>query len=104
MKKIKFIVVTLSISFVMSCQSSESDDPIIEPPKEPEWVLNFQDDFDDTAVNQSVWAMYNSPGHAGNGLRRPEAFMVEDGNLVVTATMKDGVIVSGMIQPALGIR
>jgi len=95
MRTIKFIVVTLSISFVMSCKGSESDDPIIKPPKEPEWILNFQDDFNGTAVNQAVWAMYNSPGHAGNGLRRPEAFTVEDGNLVVTATMKDGVIVSG---------
>jgi beta-glucanase (GH16 family) len=94
MKKIKFIVVTLSISFVMSCQSSESEPPL-EPPQEPEWVLDFQDDFNGTEVNQSVWAMYNSPGHAGNGLRRPEAFTVEDGNLVVTAMMKDGVIVSG---------
>ena len=59
------------------------------------WTLVFQDDFTGTAVNQSNWDMYDSPGNGGNGLRRPEAFSIEDGLLVVTAQMKNGVLVSG---------
>jgi hypothetical protein len=60
-----------------------------------QWELVFEENFDGTAVNTNTWSMYNSPGHVGNGLRRPEAFSVEDGLLVVTAQMKDGQLVSG---------
>ena len=61
-----------------------------------EWELDFEDDFNTgTSPNTAHWAMYNSPGHAGNGLRRPSAYTIEDGNLVVTAKMVDGQIVSG---------
>ncbi len=59
------------------------------------WVLDFEDNFDNTSVNTTEWAMYYSAGHDGNGLRRPEAFSVENGVLVVTAQMKNGEIVSG---------
>jgi len=38
---------------------------------------------------------YTSPGQEGNGLRRPEAFSLKDGNLVVTASMIDSNLVSG---------
>lgn len=60
-----------------------------------EWNLVFEDDFDSSAINTAEWSMYNSAGNAGNGLRRPEAFSVENGSLVVTAQMKDGQLVSG---------
>jgi len=59
------------------------------------WKLVFQDDFSGSSVNIDNWGIYNSPGHAGNGLRRPEAFSVADGLLTVTAQMVDGNIVSG---------
>ncbi|MDQ3851171.1 MAG: glycoside hydrolase family 16 protein [Actinomycetota bacterium] len=58
--------------------------------------LVFEDTFDGTTLNTSEWAPYDSPGHAGRGLRRPSAFSLDgDGNLVVTARMVDGQIVSG---------
>jgi Glycosyl hydrolases family 16/Carbohydrate binding domain len=61
----------------------------------PGWRLVFQDDFSGTAVDTTQWSMYNSPGHAGNGLRRPEAFSVANGLLAVTAQMVNGTLVSG---------
>jgi hypothetical protein len=58
--------------------------------------LVFQDDFNGNAVNPAAWSFYNSPGHAGNGLRRPSAFSTDGhGQLVITAQMIDGKIVSG---------
>lgn len=64
-------------------------------PPVSKWKLVFQDDFSGTSVNIDNWSMYDSPGHAGNGLRRPEAFSVSNGLLVVTAQMVDGKLVSG---------
>jgi hypothetical protein len=58
--------------------------------------LVFQDDFNGNAVNAANWSLYNSPGHAGNGLRRPSAFSTDgQGHLVITAQTIDGKIVSG---------
>lgn len=68
------------------------DDPNIEI----KWTLDFEENFDGNEVNTANWDMYNSSGHNGNGLRRPEAFSVKDGILTITAkTNKDGEIVSG---------
>ncbi|MDR1585285.1 MAG: family 16 glycosylhydrolase [Prevotellaceae bacterium] len=67
------------------------------------WELIFQDDFNGTAVNQSQWGMYYSAGHAGNGLRRPEAYTVSDGILTVTAQMIDGQLVSGGMAHQLNV-
>jgi beta-glucanase (GH16 family) len=61
----------------------------------PSFKLEFEDDFSGTYVDQSKWSLYNSPGNAGFGLRRPEAFSVVDGNLIVTAQMVNGMLVSG---------
>jgi hypothetical protein len=62
--------------------------------------LVFEDTFD--AFDRTEWSRYDSPGHAGNGLRRPEAFTIVDdparpGNrlLAITARMVDGKLVSG---------
>ena len=67
-----------------------------DPDIEIQWTLDFEENFDGTAVNTDNWSMYHSPGHAGNGLRRAEAFSVKDGCLVITAKEnEDGEIVSG---------
>lgn len=57
--------------------------------------LRFQDNFDGSSLNTTVWSPYVSAGHAGNGLRRASAFSVANGLLTVTAKMVDGRIVSG---------
>ena len=64
------------------------------------WRLVFEDSFD--AFDGTEWSRYDSPGHAGNGLRRPGAFTIVDdparpGNrlLAITARMVDGELVSG---------
>ena len=57
--------------------------------------LIFQDDFNDSTLNSSAWSPYTSLGQEGNGFRRPEAFSLRDGNLVVLAAMIDNNLVSG---------
>ena len=56
-------------------------------PEDLVWVLDFEENFDGTAVDQTAWSMYHSAGHTGYGFRRASAFTVEDGLLVVTARM-----------------
>ena len=58
-------------------------------------TLVFEDHFSGSAVDTGSWSPWYSAGHAGNGLRRPSAMSVAGGNLVVTAQMVDGVLVSG---------
>lgn len=66
-----------------------------EPPP-PQRRLILDENFDGSEVDATKWARYESPGHAGYGLRRPSAFSLDgQGHLVVTAQMVDGVIVSG---------
>jgi len=79
------------ICFVTGCRKSTDHGEL----KEPEWNLIFQDDFSDSILNRSAWSPYTSPGQEGNGLRRPEAFSLRDGNLVVTAAMIGNNLVSG---------
>ncbi len=59
------------------------------------WLLTFSDDFEGEQVDDERWIVYNSPGHDGNGLRRPEAITIEEGILVITGQKVDGEIVSG---------
>jgi len=59
------------------------------------WNLVFQEDFNGSSVNTANWSMYDGPGHAGNGLRKPSAFSVSGGLLTVTAQMINGTLVSG---------
>lgn len=54
----------------------------------------FRDDFDGSGVGAD-WTLYDSPGNAGFGLRRPSAFSVADGKLIITAQMQGGSLVSG---------
>ena len=65
------------------------------PKKDVKWNLVFEENFDGDKVNLNEWSIYDSRGHDGNGLRTPRAFSVEDGNLVITAQMVNGVIESG---------
>ncbi|MDQ3710214.1 MAG: glycoside hydrolase family 16 protein, partial [Actinomycetota bacterium] len=58
-------------------------------------TLVFEDNFDGPAVDTSLWGQYYSPGHAGNGLRRPSAFSQHNGQLVVTASWDGANITSG---------
>lgn len=94
------LLLVFSTSYMVGCGKDNEVSPTPPPPPPPpsvevDWELVFQDDFNGTAVDQSAWGMYNGPGHAGNGLRRPEAFSVADGILTVTAQMVDGQLVSG---------
>lgn len=96
MKRIVLSFSILVMPFIYSCGDQSTPEPqIILPSEVKNWNLVFEENFDGTAVNQSNWSLYNGPGHAGNGLRKPEAFSAQDGMLIVTAQMKDGVLVSG---------
>lgn len=61
--------------------------------------LVFADEFNGpagTPPDPAKWRVYDGPGHAGNGLRRPSAFAKDGrGNMVVTAQMVAGQVVSG---------
>jgi beta-glucanase (GH16 family) len=89
---------SFSLSLFSACKGDDNGSEIPPPPDEGgklNWQLVYQEDFNGTAVDVSEWSMYNGPGHVNNGLRRPEAFSVQDGLLIVTAEMKDGQLVSG---------
>ena len=94
MTRILYLILYLIFMFFqLSC--TKEDLRLEEKHVEKQWQIVFQDDFNGTEVNTSNWSIYYSPGHAGNGLRRPEAFLVSDGLLVVTAHMIGNNIVSG---------
>jgi Glycosyl hydrolases family 16 len=90
-KPLLIIYALFSICLFTGCRKSEDN----TGNKEPKWKLIFQDDFTDSILNRSAWSTYTSPGQEGNGLRRPEAISLKDGNLVVTAAMIDSNLVSG---------
>jgi hypothetical protein len=76
--------------------------PPASPPAQPPAAgpdgrrLVFEDDFDGTVLNTLSWRPYNSAGNAGNGLRRGSAIQLDGaGNLVISAQMVDGQLVSG---------
>jgi beta-glucanase (GH16 family) len=59
-------------------------------------TLVFEDDFNGTTLDTASWTRYNAAGNGGHGLRRPEAISLDgNGNLVFTAQMSGGQIVSG---------
>lgn len=66
------------------------------PNIEVQWTLDFEENFDGIEVDKTHWGMYNGGGHNQNGYRKPEAFTVEDGSLVITAkNNEEGLVVSG---------
>ncbi len=92
------LIIFFLIFGITSCKESDINvkiDGELEFPAYEEWELVYQDDFTGSAVNTSDWYIYNGPGHNSNGYRRPEAFTVENGLLVVTAQMINGSLVSG---------
>ena len=59
--------------------------------------LLYSDDFSGTQLDPA-WSVYSGPGNAGYGLRSPSAISVDgQGHLVITASMQNGVVVSGGI-------
>lgn len=106
----KTIGIIVSLATIWSCSkqaAAPADKPsgsltekrsVNPPPKpalRPGWDIVFEDDFNGSAVNQTNWVMYDGPGHAGNGLRKPSAFSVANGMLTVTAQKVNGTVVSG---------
>ncbi len=66
--------------------------------------LVFADDFNGRAVNTAHWNLYNATGNGGNGLRRPSALSLDrHGDLVITASMANGEIVSGGMSSKLNL-
>lgn len=59
--------------------------------------LVFGDEFEGGGpVDRTKWDLYDGPGNEGFGLRRPSAFSLDgQGNLVITAEMVNGQVVSG---------
>ena len=88
-------------------QPSSGEPPMPTQPVPPGQVptgrrLILDENFDGPAVNPAAWALYNSAGHAGFGLRRPSAITTDgQGNLVITAQMENGQIVSGAMASRL---
>jgi hypothetical protein len=66
--------------------------PALAPPTP---VPAFEDDFTGTVLNPVAWSPYIGSGHAGNGLRRASQVKVENGCLVITAQMINGILHSG---------
>ncbi|MFL5843126.1 MAG: glycoside hydrolase family 16 protein, partial [Solirubrobacteraceae bacterium] len=57
------------------------------------------DDFNGRGLDTSRWLPFDGVGNSGNGLRRPSATTLDGhGNLVITASMQNGTIVSGGVQ------
>jgi Glycosyl hydrolases family 16 len=74
------------------------------PPPAAGRKLVFEDDFNGRAVNTARWRPYDAAGNAGNGLRRPSAVSLDGhGNLVITASMANGEIVSGGMSSKLNL-
>jgi beta-glucanase (GH16 family) len=48
------------------------------------WELAAADEFDGDAVDTGRWTLYNGPGNAGVGLRRPSAISQSGGELRIT--------------------
>ncbi|MDR1720645.1 MAG: glycoside hydrolase family 16 protein [Dysgonamonadaceae bacterium] len=98
-KQLNLLLISALILFcLINCGKDNADEVIPDAPDANDktgWKLVFEENFDGSAVNTAEWSMYNGSGHTGNGLRRPEAFSIENGLLVVTAQMKDGQLVSG---------
>ena len=87
------IIMAYGVS-ISSCRNREITE-VDQTPLDSTWTLVFQDDFSGSSVDTANWSMYNSIGNGGYGLRRPSAFSVSNGLLVITAQMINGNLVSG---------
>ena len=67
-----------------------------DTPAADERQLVFADEFNGPALDTATWRVYDGPGHANFGLRKPSAVGVDGaGNLVITGSMQNGGIVAG---------
>ncbi len=61
--------------------------------------LVFDDEFRGRSIDTTKWSLYSGPGNNGRGLREPSAVSLDGhGNLVITASMHNGQLVSGGLQ------
>ncbi len=96
MKKLHTLPFFVIIIFVtIFFNYSNAQNSVKSESQNGDWKLLFEDNFDGSSVNTSNWYIYNSGGHNNNGLRRPSAFTVANGQLIVTAQMINGALVSG---------
>src|SRR5258705_13670054 len=51
---------------------------------ENDWGTPQREERFDTAASLSNWHLYDGVGHAGNGIRTPEAISLSDGILTIT--------------------
>ena len=67
--------------------------------------LVMDEQFRGSSVNTSRWSLYSGPNFRNYGSRDPSAVGVDGhGNLVITASTRDGQIVSGGLQTMRGLR
>jgi hypothetical protein len=64
----------------------------------------LSDEFNGTGKPSASWGLYNSAGHAGNGLRRPDQITVQDGYLQIAGTSNgtSGGMMGAAVNPAYG--
>ncbi|MCI4674461.1 family 16 glycosylhydrolase [Candidatus Mycolicibacterium alkanivorans] len=65
----------------------------------------LSDEFNGSGTpSATAWNLYRSPGHAGNGLRRPEQITVQDGYLQIAGTPNatSGGMMGSAVNPAYG--
>lgn len=88
MKNICVIILAIAL-FFCACHKADSGinktpDPYTMPETLVDWVLDFQDDFNGSTINQDVWGLYdNSYSDNPEHIRRPEAIQVKDGLLTL---------------------
>ena len=88
----KVALAALAVFAVVAVTAEVSSDPDRAAPSSP---LVFSDDFDGRTLAPH-WSLYDSAGNGGHGLRRPSAISVDGkGDLVITASMRNGKLVSG---------
>ena len=83
----KLSLTLLTLSVFISCKEDDSGindtpEPNMPPTQPVEWVLDFEDNFNDTELNKEHWAIYDNAGDPDpEHMRRVEAVQVKDGIL-----------------------
>ncbi len=97
---------TLAVSTPAALTTKVDDLTVLDasPPKSDptQWRQVFNEDFDGTTLDTTKWSAFYGAGHGGNGVRRPSQVKVENGNLVLTSQMINGVLTSGGIAGRTG--
>ncbi len=69
--------------------------PLLASPPAQAWTVVFSDYFDGSRLDGRLWKAYHGRGHDGFGVRRPGQVAVRNGQLVLTAQMRGGVLHTG---------